>query len=169
MNIIACVDTNWGIGYKGELFVKIKEDLAFFKEKTLNKTIIMGNETFKSLPCILPNRKHIVLSKTIQESNSDMVEYVNNINEIITRYQDDDNAYVIGGQTIYEQLLPYCKNAYITKVDEYFEVDRYFPNLEKLDNWRFEDVSVVRFDEKNRLCYEFIIYTNKKRMVRYEF
>jgi len=161
MIAIAAVDECWGIGYKDELLFSIPEDMKHFKELTEHKVVVMGYNTFKSLPGAKPlkNRVNIVLSRN-EELELESVIVCNSIDKlfnIISTYNTDD-VIVIGGQDIYNQLFNYCTAIYITKIKTRKMADRYFPNLDLLDNWKVESKS----EEKayNELKYVFYKYIN---------
>ncbi len=136
MNIIACADMNWGIGYKGDLIFDIPIDKAFFKKITLGKTVIMGRKTFDSLPVRpLPSRRNIVLTrKNILLHNAEVCHSVEEIIES-TKQQHDSDIFVIGGEETYSLLLPLCNKAYITSVECSRTADRHIYNFDKSDNW----------------------------------
>lgn len=153
ISAIVCVDKNWGIGSKGDLLIKIPEDMKFFKEKTNGNTVIMGRKTYDSLPIKpLPNRENVVITRKVfkdeygRYKDEDGVVYtelerVKDVFKFIKeKLQDSSDScnemFVIGGGTIYKELLSYCDTVYVTKVDYAFEnVDTYFPNLENIPEW----------------------------------
>ena len=114
MKIIAAVDEKWGIGKGMNLLFRISEDMEFFKEKTMGKTVVMGRKTLESFPNAKPlkNRKNVVLT-TDKNFKCDGTEIVHDIKTIIGKYGGDD-TFVLGGGEVYRQLLPYCDSAYIT-------------------------------------------------------
>lgn len=160
MNIIVAVDSNWGIGYKGNLLCKNPIDMKFFKEKTTGNVVIMGRKTLESFKNAkpLPNRINIVLTRN--KTNIEgciVVNSVENLLKEIERYEKD-TLFVIGGGEIYKQLLPYCDKAYVTKMKNTFEADTYFPNLDNDSNWEVNEIS-------GNLTYEdleFNFYTYKR-------
>lgn len=165
---IVCVDKNWGIGYKGDLLIKIPEDMKFFKEKTLHNIVVMGRKTYDSLDNNpLPKRINcVVTSKTDSVDYSidrnyysmNMCYVKENLLPTFSKHNYID-VLVIGGGSIYKELLPYCDTVYVTKVDYAFEnVDTYFPNLENLPEWKVESISETK--EYDSLKYQF--YTYKK-------
>ncbi|MDR2889426.1 MAG: dihydrofolate reductase [Lachnospiraceae bacterium] len=138
MNIITAVDERWGIGNKGDLLVRIPADHKFFREETTGKVVVLGRKTLATFPqgVPLPNRTNIILS-----TNRDLVvkgaTVVSSIEELLQetgRYRSED-VYVIGGESIYRQLLPYCDVAHVTKIDFAYLADSYFPNLDEDDEW----------------------------------
>lgn len=159
MNLIAAVDKKWAIGKNGNLLVSIPEDMKLFREETIGKVIVMGRKTFESLPekRALHDRVNIVITKDMTYEKRDVI-VVHSIDEALEelkKYSTDD-VYIIGGASVYEQFLPYCDTAHITKVDYAYDADTYFPNLDKDDNWKITEVSDEHtyFD----ICYEFAKY-----------
>lgn len=144
MKTIVNVDKNWGIGIGSELLNPISADLKFFKQKTTGNVVVMGKATFLSFPGkkALPNRVNIVLTTDKSWSAPDVIvcHSLAELFEQLKRY-DTDTVYVIGGTSVYEQLLPYCDTAYVTKVETSKPADKFFPNLDENDTWEcvFED------------------------------
>ena len=141
MNIIVSVDKKWGIGNKGKLLVSIPKDMKLFREETVEKVIIMGHNTLLSLPGSQPlaGRENIVLSKdknlkikgaTVVNSVESCLEYLkeNNIN--------DEDVFVIGGESVYRNFLPYCNVAHVTYIDYEYAADRHFFNLDLDKEWK---------------------------------
>lgn len=160
MNLIVAVDNNWGIGKDNDLLVKLSGDMRYFKETTLGKTVIMGRKTLESLPNSrpLPNRDNIVLTKKEMLINGAIiVNSVEQLLNVVERYESD-KVFVIGGAEIYKTLLPYCKKAYVTKIQASFEADKFFENLDLLSNWQLESTGEPQ--EENGIIYSFNIYTN---------
>lgn len=138
MNLIVAVDKNWAIGNKNQLLVRIPADQKFFRETTTGKTVVMGRKTLESFPNGLPlkNRTNIVLTKdrsyTVPEAV--VVHSMDELHEELKKYPSED-IFVIGGETVYRQLLDECDTAHVTKIDFAFEADTYFPNLDEMDDW----------------------------------
>lgn len=162
MNLIAAADKNWGIGYKNKLLVSIPSDMKFFRETTTGKVIIMGRKTLESFPNGMPlkNRTNIVLTsnKDYRVKDAIIVHTLEELHKELEKYNSDD-IYVIGGESVYRQLLPYCDTAYITKIDHAFQADTFFPNLDEMENWEMTQVSEEQtcFD----LEYMFTKYENR--------
>ena len=136
MNIITAVDKNWAIGRDNELLVKLKEDMRFFKNMTYGKCVIMGRKTFESMGSKpLPGRFNIILSSTPMEEQKDMKVFsdIQSILDYVDIFFKSIDVFVIGGESIYRQFLPFCNLCYITKIDERFEADTFFP--EDMDNY----------------------------------
>lgn len=144
MNIIAAVDSNWAIGYKNELLVKIPNDQKWFQKVTTGRVVVMGRKTMETFPNGMPlkNRTNIVLTndKKLTVKDALLVYSVDELLDELKKYNTED-VYVIGGESVYEQLLPYCDTAYITKIDYTYQADRYFPNLDKSPEWKVESES----------------------------
>jgi len=138
MKAIVAVDQNWGIGYKGKLLERIPEDMKFFKETTIEKVVIMGKETFASLPGGEPlkDRINIVLCEDKQFSDK-KITICSSLEELFmeTKKYPIDEVFVIGGEIVYAELLPYCTEAYVTKIENTYIADKHFPNLDKDDSW----------------------------------
>ena len=144
MNIIAAVDANWAIGYRNELLVRIPNDQKWFQKVTTGKVVVMGRKTMETFPNGMPlkNRTNIVLTndRTLRVKDAELVYGVEEFFEKLKKY-DTNDVYVIGGESVYEELLPYCDTAYITKIDYTYQADRYFPNLDKDADWSIESES----------------------------
>ncbi len=159
MNLIVAVDKNWAIGLKNKLLVSIPADMKFFRETTMGKVVVMGRKTLESFPNGMPLKKrtNIVMTrdKNYQVKDAVAVHDVEELLEELKQYAEED-IYVIGGESIYSLLLPYCKVAHVTKIDHAYEADTYFPNLDEMDEWEITGVS----DEQTyfNLEYEFVRY-----------
>ena len=158
MNLIVAVDNNWAIGYKNELLVRIPADQRFFRETTTGKVVIMGRKTLESFPQKQPlkNRTNIVITKDKNYTVKDAI-VVHSVEEAIEQVKDvpTDQVYVIGGASIYEQMLPFCKVAHVTKIDYSYQADTYFPNLDKNPEWKL----VADSDEQT--YYDLVYYFNR--------
>lgn len=157
ISIIVAIAKDNVIGKDNKLLWHISEDLKRFKKITTGKKMIMGRKTFESLPGILPNREHIVLTRDNNFNvDSDKVTIEHDFNSVLQRYLEcEDEVFVIGGAEIYKQFLPYAKKLYLTKVDEEFEGDTYFPGI-NYSNYNTEYTSEIFIDEKNGLHYTFV-------------
>ena len=164
MNIIVAADKNWGIGKDNKLLVSIPADMKFFREKTTGNVVVMGRKTLESFPGGLPlkRRTNIVLTKDVnyQVKDAVLVHSVEELLEELKKY-DSENVYVIGGDSVYRQLLPYCDIAHVTKIDYAYEADSYFPNLDEDPQWEVTASSEEQtyFD----LEYTFVKYQRKKK------
>lgn len=144
MNLIAAVDKNWAIGYQNRLLVSIPSDMKFFRETTMGKVIVMGRRTLESFPNGLPLKKrtNIVLTsnRDYQVKDAIIVHTIKDLLEELKKYNNEE-IFVVGGESIYRQLEPYCDTAYITKIDQAFQADTYFPNLDQIEGWKQVDES----------------------------
>jgi dihydrofolate reductase len=163
MQCIVAVDKNWAIGYQNKLLVSIPADMRFFRDETMGKVVIMGRKTLETFPSGQPlkNRINIVITRDMDFKVKDaiVVHSVEEALEITKKYRTDD-IYVIGGDSIYRQFLPYCSIAHITKIDYSYHADTYFPNLEQMEGWVLAEES----DEHTYydLAYTFCRYERKK-------
>jgi len=159
MNLIVAVDKNWAIGNGNKLLVSIPQDMKFFRETTKGKIVAMGRKTLESFPGGQPlkNRVNIVLTtdKNYKVNGADLVHTIDEMLEELKKYPSED-IYVIGGESIYRQLLPYCDTAYVTKIDHAYDADTHFPNLDTDPEWKMTKIS----DEQTYfdLEYVFTIY-----------
>ena len=139
MNLIAAVDQNWAIGNKNKLLVRIPDDQKFFRETTTGKVVVMGRKTLESFPNGLPlgNRTNLVLThdKNYQVKDAIVLHSLEELHAELQKYPSED-IYVIGGETIYRQLLDECDVAHITKIDYAYDADAYFPNLDERPEWK---------------------------------
>ncbi len=162
MNAIVNVDKNWGIGNKGELLISIPADMKMFREETTGNAIVLGRKTMETFPGgkPLPNRDNIVLSRKsdLKIPGATVVHDISELMEVLKQY-DSNRVYVVGGETIYEQLLPYCDTVHVTKVDRAYEADAHFPNLDQMPEWEITAAGEEQsyFDT----TYRFVKYTRK--------
>lgn len=157
MNLIVAVDKNWAIGYQNKLLISIPEDMRFFRNETTNKVVIMGKNTLKSFPGGRPlkNRINIVIT-TDKDFKADDAMVVHSIEEAVEAVKDykSDDVYIIGGASIYAQMLPYCDVAHVTKIDYAYQADTFFPNLDEEEDWVIEAES----DEHTYYDIEYTFY-----------
>ncbi|MBY0757124.1 dihydrofolate reductase [Clostridium sardiniense] len=157
LSIIVATAQNNAIGKDNSLLWHISEDLKRFKEITSGNKILMGRKTFESLPGILPNRPHIVLTRDINFSvDSDKVTVIHNLDEVISNYKNsDEEIFIIGGGEIYNLLMPYADKLYLTKVKKDFNADTFFPQI-NMNKWEVIHTSGDKTDDKSGLIFEFI-------------
>lgn len=144
MKAILSADRNWAIGRNNRLLVSIPSDMRFFRETTTGHVVVMGRKTLESFPNGLPlkNRINIVLTgnKDYQVKDAVIVHSENELMEELKKY-DSDDIYVIGGESIYRMMLPYCDTVLVTRIDHAFEADTFFPDLDKMDEWMMTEES----------------------------
>lgn len=159
MNIYVTVDANWSIGNNEQLLVRIPRDHKLFLEETAGKVIIMGRKALQTMPQGLPlqGRTNIVLSqnKGLQIKGATVVHSLKELFVLLEQYPTED-VYVVGGESIYEQLLPYCDVVHVTKMDHVYASNKSFPNLEEDASWRLvaDSEEQTYFD----IAYEFLKY-----------
>jgi len=165
MKAIVAVDRNWGIGCRGKLLETIKEDMQFFKEKTMGKVVVMGRDTFLSLPGpkALPGRKNFVLT-TRDDFMPENVTICNSIPDVVSLILDhpEEDIFIIGGASVYAQTIHLCKEAYVTKFDHEYPADCYFPNLDEKKGWKIAETerNTTTKEDGTIVNYEFVRYIN---------
>lgn len=121
----------------------------------------MGRKTFESLGRVLPNRKHIVLTKNKEfKFEDEQVEIISDVKELDKYINSEEEVFVIGGASIYKMLMPYTKKMYVTKINEEFEADTFFSEIEEKE-WKVIDKTLGITDEKNPYEYEYVTYIKK--------
>ncbi|HJA67129.1 diacylglycerol kinase [Lachnoclostridium sp. An169] len=144
MKAILSADRNWGIGLNNRLLVSIPSDMKFFRQTTTGKVVVMGRKTLESFPNGLPlkNRTNIVLTGNPNYSVKDAV-IVHTEDELLRELEkyNSDDIYVIGGESVYRMMLPYCDTVLVTKIDRAFQADTFFPNLDEMDEWEMTEES----------------------------
>ena len=162
MNLIAAVDKNWAIGRNNKLLVSIPDDMKFFRETTTGKVVVMGRKTLESFPGKKPlkNRVNIVLTSdnSYQVDGAVIVHDMDELHEELKKYNSQD-IYVIGGESIYRQLLDECDVAHITKIDFSYEADAWFPNLDEKEAW----VVTADSEEQTYFDLEYHFYKYEKK------
>ena len=139
MIAIVAVDENWGIGNKGDLLISLPEDQKDnFRQKTLGNTIVLGRKTLDTFPGgkLLPKRKHIILSRNHSFVKEGAI--VLHSSEELLHYKEEhpqEKIFLIGGEEIYRNFLPYCSMAVVTHIKASFTADAYFPDLSKIPGW----------------------------------
>ena len=157
LSIIVAKASNDVIGGDNKLLWHISEDLKRFKEITSGHTIIMGRKTFESLPKVLPNRHHIIITRDKNfKVDSEAVTIINDISDVISKFKDtEEEVFIIGGGEIYKTLMPYTKKLYLTRVYKDFEGDTTFPSI-NYDEWKIINKSEIKVNPKDNLNYDFI-------------
>lgn len=185
MKAIVCIQENpetkeWAIGNKNSLLFHYKDDMKLFKQHTLGNICIMGRKTFESLPNPLKNRINIVITKNnnynpyrdkIKDVDAPVIvvhsydELFKLINQIKTDLMwEEDNCWVIGGEQIYKDLLPYCEECLVTSVNkqEIKQADSFFPNLNLFDCWT---CGVIQVSKNDPITFFQYININPKEMI----
>ncbi len=157
--LIAAIGKNKELGRNNDLIWHIKGDMKFFKERTLGHTMLMGKNTFVSLPKILPGRKHIILSKSSKSSFPKEVVVVNSLDEFDNvKKSINDDIYVIGGAKVYNEMINVADIMYLTEIDaECKDADVYFPSFKDEDWQRI----ILEEHLDNNPPYKHIMYKKK--------
>lgn len=164
MNVIVAADKNWGIGYQGQLLVRIPNDHKQFRKATVGKVVVLGRKTLETFPQKQPleKRTNIILSrdKNYKVKDAVVVHSVDELLEELKKY-DSDDIYIIGGDSIYQQMLPYCDAATVTRIDYAYQADAHFPDLDAMEDWEIVDTSEEQtyFDVE----YYFVQYRKKNK------
>jgi len=159
ITLIAAVGKNLELGKDNTLIWSIPEDLKFFRDNTIGKTIVMGMNTLKSLPKLLPNRKHVVLTRKNVELDPSIV-VVHSIDELLSYIESiDEEVMIIGGAQIYSQMIGYASKMLLTEIDDSRDADVYFPNY-SLDDWDRDVISEHKYED---IDYSHVVYTRKKK------
>ena len=163
LSIIVAIGEKNEIGYKNGLLWHLPADLKRFKTLTTGHTIVMGRKTFESLPNgPLPNRRNVVISRNQNFTHPDCL-VVSSLAEAFIKLSDEKEVYVIGGNQIYCQTLPYASKLYLTRVHASFpEADTFFPEID-LIRWEKRSEETHPADEKNKFSFTF--YEYKKELI----
>ena len=158
MNLIVAVDKNWGIGYQGGLLCHLRGDLQFFKKTTMGHTVVMGRSTLESLPGGrgLPGRKNVVLTRQESFKAEGVEQVVHSVEALRALLEEDPEAFIIGGAEVYAQMLPYCCTCFVTRIWQEFPADRYFPDLDVLEEFQVTWKSEMQ--EENGIKYQWYKY-----------
>lgn len=141
MKLIVAADRNWAIGKNNKLMWSIPADMKFFRETTQGNVVIMGRKTLESFPQGQPlkNRVNIVITRNPSYKVKDAV-VVHSVEEAIEESRKyDGDVFVIGGESIYRAMLPYCDTTLVTRIDYAYEADTWFPNLDEDEEWELTD------------------------------
>ena len=158
MKLIVAVDKKWGIGYNNNLLVSIPGDKKRFRKLTTGGTIIMGRRTLESFPNGMPlkERNNIVITKKKDYDGHGAI-VVNSLEEAVKRARElsaEDDIYVVGGGSIYSQMLDMCDTALVTKINYVYTADTFFPNLDEDEGWACTEESeeMTCFDMEYTFC-----------------
>ena len=157
ITIIVAAAENNAIGKDNDLIWSLPNDLKRFKKLTSGHSIIMGRKTFDSFPGLLPNRKHIVISRNKNISFSDEVTVVNNFEDAISETGDDENPFIIGGGQIYKLAMDLGDKIELTRVHEEFKADTFFPKIDE-DKWKLINEEFNEKDERHQFSFTYKTY-----------
>lgn len=161
MELIVAVYDDWGIGRDGTQPVALAADRKFFRETTRGAMVIAGRRTIQDFPGKkpLPGRENLVLTRSREEIPG--FTLCGSVEAVLERAKSAQRVFVIGGGSVYRQLLPYCDTAYVTKVHTTIPCDTFFPKLEAEGDWFLEQV--LMSGEENGIPYEMLRYRRKDR------
>ena len=157
ITIIVAAAENNAIGKDNDLIWSLPNDLKRFKKLTSGHSIIMGRKTFDSFPGLLPNRKHIVISRNKNISFSDEVTVVNNFEDAIRETGDDENPFIIGGGQIYKLAMDLVDKIELTRVHKEFKADTFFPKIDE-NKWELIDEEFNEKDERHQFSFTYKTY-----------
>ena len=163
MDMIVAADKNWGIGKDGQLLTHLSGDLKYFKERTLGKAVVMGRKTLESLPGgrPLPGRTNIVLTANpdYEKEGCVIVHSMDELRKKCLEYPDD-GVMIIGGATLYNELMEECKSLFITKIYDEFEADAFIKNADELPDYKV--VWKSEMQEEHGIRYQFFEYKREE-------
>lgn len=156
MDAIVAVYDDWGIGCDGDQPIAISADRKFFRSTTKDSTVIVGRKTLQAFPGgqPLPKRRNIVMTR--QDMQMEGVEFAGSPEEAMQMSENDGQVFVIGGGTVYNQMLPLCSRAYVTKVHVTPKSDTWFENLDESAHWKLKEI--LQSGEENGIRYEMCLY-----------
>lgn len=158
MKLIAVQERRGGIGKNGDLLMSLPTDMKYFRTTTMGKTVIMGRKTLESFPGgkPLPKRRNIVMSSRLEAGEG--YEVCRNTEELIEMLSEEEKqeAFIIGGGQIYDLLLPFADELYITEIDAELEADTFIPVFRESGEWTLSSASEPV--EENGVSYVFSVY-----------
>lgn len=161
--MLVAADANWAIGCKNQLLVSIPNDHKTFRQMTEGKVIVLGRKTLATFPQGLPlqNRTNMILSgnPSFSVKGAQILHSLEELLAALGGYPGED-IYIVGGESVYRMMLPYCDTVHVTRIDHAYEADAYFPNLDQLPEWEIAEESEEQtyFD----ISYTFVRYERKK-------
>lgn len=161
LSMIVAMGENRVIGKDNTMPWHLPNDLQYFKKTTTGKTIIMGRKTFDSLGRVLPNRKHVVLTRS-NDSFPEEVDVIHDIDDIFQYIENnkEEEIFIIGGGQLFKLMLPYTDRLYVTLIDQPFSGDVYFPEIDE-NEWELIRKEKGLKDEKNPYDYYYLVYERK--------
>jgi len=161
ISIIVAIAENRAIGKNGDLVVHLSNDLKHFKEVTTGKCVVMGHNTYVSLPGqkALPNRRNVIISDRL-ETAPEGFEFVTSIPKALELVKNEPEIFIMGGGMIYEQFLPMADKLYLTRIEKSFDADTYFPII-NFNDWELIDLKVIDDDPQIDCSYRFETWERK--------
>jgi len=159
MELIVAVYDDWGIGCCGTQPIALSADRKFFRETTKGAMVIAGRKTIGDFPGQkpLPGRVNVALTRTVKDIPGFTV--CDSPEAAMELAKSAERCFVIGGGSVYRQMLPYCDTAYITKVHTVTDCDTYFPNLDEMEDWYLAETLLT--GEEDDISYEMLLYRRK--------
>lgn len=157
ITMIAAIGKNRELGKNNDLIWHFKEDMKFFRNETMGKPIVMGMRTLESLPRLLPGRKHIVLT-TKDRTLPEEILIVHSKEELLETIKEYPEIMIIGGATVYNEMLEYSNKLVLTEIDAESDADVYFPEFDK-EKW---NSGIIAEHEESGIKYKHLIYTRKR-------
>lgn len=160
LSIIVAIDENNAIGRDNQLLCHLPNDLKYFKRVTSGHTIIMGRNTYESLPVKpLPNRKNVVISSSLTAPPPGAI-LAGSIEEACRICPETEECFITGGAQIYRQMMPFAQKLYITRIHHQFDADTFFPDID-WNTWQLSSSERHEADEKHLYAYTFEVYLRK--------
>jgi len=161
LTIIVAIARNMAIGKDNQLLWRLSADLKRFKQITTGHSIIMGSATYRSLPNgALPNRRNIVLSKSMNQADFKGIKIATSIEMALEMVKNEKEVFIIGGGKVYNEMLPLADKLIITRIDSDFEADTFFPDID-MDTWKLVNCENVANDIQSDFPYSFETYVRK--------
>ena len=162
ISIIVAIAENRAIGKNGDLVAHLKNDLKHFKEVTTGKCVVMGHNTWVSLPGqkALPNRRNVIISDRLEKAPEGF-EFATSIPKALELVKNEPEIFIMGGGMIYEQFLPMADKLYLTRIEKSFEADTFFPII-NFNDWELVDLKVIDDDPQIDCSYRFEVWERKR-------
>lgn len=157
ISMIAAIAENYTIGKDNHLPWHLPDDLKFFKDKTLNKPVVMGRKTYEAFGKPLPHRLNIVLTRDKNYQVAEGCKVVNSVREVLEFAESQDETMIIGGEEIYRLFLPKANVMYLTHIDQIFDGDTVFPQFNH-ENWKVVWNERHSADDRHQYSFEFKEY-----------
>lgn len=154
--MVAAAAENNALGKNNDLVWHLPDDFKRFKAITSHHHIVMGRKTFESFPKLLPNRKHIVITRQT-DYKREGIEVVHSLEEALQSCAGEEEVFIIGGGEIYKQAMPYADKIELTRVHASFEADAFFPEIDE-SKWKLVNKEVHKQDERHKYDFSYLTY-----------
>lgn len=154
--MVAAAAENNALGKNNDLVWHLPDDFKRFKAITSHHHIVMGRKTFESFPKLLPNRKHIVITRQT-DYKREGIEVVHSLEEALQSCAGEEEVFIIGGGEIYKQAMPYADKIELTRVHASFEADAFFPEIDE-SKWKLANKEVHKQDERHKYDFSYLTY-----------